>query len=603
METNNRFAEAYATMERWLAQPGLQPKLRRELEELEQRIVAHSGDKEAREEILDRFYRELEFGTGGLRGVLGAGSNRMNIYTVRRVTQGFANYLAGLDPDGRERAVAIAYDSRIQSHRFALETGGVLAANGFTVHLYPELMPTPALSFAVRHYRCLGGVMITASHNPAKYNGYKVYNQDGCQANLDEAAAILDHIERVDFFDGVKTLDVDWERFMDGALPEAGDAFRMIPKEVEDAYYAAVKNLRAGIDCSKLEAVYTPLNGTGNKPVRRILSEIGVARVHVVPEQELPDGNFPTCPYPNPEKEEALRKGLDLCRALETPDLLLATDPDCDRLGIAVRQADPDTGAVSYRLLTGNEIGILLLDFLCTNRPLPKHPIAMKTIVSSKLAEKVAAHYGVESRDVLTGFKFIGEQIGLLEREGHENRFLFGFEESYGFLSGTHVRDKDAVNAAMLVCEAAALEKSRGLTLADRMDAIYRTFGYYKNDLMEMAFEGPSGMEEMDGIMAALRARAPKEIGGRRVVEVADYKTSQRRVLGHTSAMAAGYRPIKLPKSDVIEYMLEDGSSVIVRPSGTEPKLKIYLSAKGDTEAAALSAISDLRAGLGGFGG
>lgn len=603
METNNRFADAYATMERWLAQPGLQPKLRRELEELERRIVAHSGDKEAREEILDRFYRELEFGTGGLRGVLGAGSNRMNIYTVRRVTQGFANYLAGLDPAGTERAVAVAYDSRIQSHRFALEAGAVLAANGFAVYLFPELMPTPVLSFAVRHYRCLGGVMITASHNPAKYNGYKVYNRDGCQANLDEAASILDHIEQVDFFDGVQTQDVDWERYMDGALPEAGAAFRMIPEEVTEAYYTAVKNLRAGIDCSDLEVVYTPLNGTGNKPVRRILADIGVDQVHVVPEQELPDGNFPTCPYPNPEKEEALRKGLDLCRALGTPDLLLATDPDCDRLGIAVRQADPDTGAVSYRLLTGNEIGIVLLDFLCANRPLPKHPIAMKTIVSSKLAEKVAAHYGVESRDVLTGFKFIGEQIGLLEQEGHEGRFLFGFEESYGFLSGTHVRDKDAVNAAMLVCEAAALEKSRGLTLADRIDAIYRNFGYYKNDLMEMAFEGPAGMEEMDGIMAALRAQPPKEIGGRRVVEVADYKTSQRRVLGNTSAMAAGYRPIKLPKSDVIEYMLADGSSVIVRPSGTEPKLKIYLSAKGDTEAAALTAIGDLRAGLGGFSG
>lgn len=599
MEQDKRFAEAYGRMERWLSVPNLQPKVRRDLEELESLMVASSGDKDAREEILDRFYRDLEFGTGGLRGILGAGTNRMNIYTVRRVTQGFLNYLKEeYGPSRKEIAVAIAFDSRIQSYRFALEAGGVLAANGCKVYLYSELMPTPVLSYAVRHYGCAGGIMITASHNPSKYNGYKVYNHEGCQATLDAAASILDHIEKVDYFDDVKTLDLDWEQYQDGALPDAGDAFTVIPDSVTEAYYAAVKQLRAGIDCSDLEVVYTPLNGTGNIPVRRILKEIGVAKVHVVPEQELPDGNFPTCPYPNPEKEEALHRGLLLCDALKTPDLLLATDPDCDRLGIAVRHMDETTEKVTYRLMTGNEIGILLLDFICRNRPLPKHPVAMKTIVSSKLANRVAAKYGVEMKDVLTGFKFIGEQIGILEQKGEVDRFVFGFEESYGFLSGTHVRDKDAVNAAMLICEAAAEEKQNGRTLLTRMDEIYQAFGYFKNDLAEVAFEGPNGMEEMDEVMKTLRTGPPMEFNGRRIIEVADYMTSQRKSYGKSSCMAAGYRPISLPKSDVLEYLMDDGSSLIVRPSGTEPKMKFYISAKGASAEDSADAVNEIKATL-----
>jgi len=598
MENHLGFGYAFDKMEQWLSHQGMTPKLHRELTSLGDRLVENSGDKEAKEEIYDRFYRDLEFGTGGLRGILGAGTNRMNIFTVRRTTQGFADYInRHHSSGGKEPAVAIAYDSRNFSTRFALEAAEVLAANDIQVYIYPELMPTPALSFAVRHYGCAGGIMITASHNPANYNGYKVYNDEGCQVTQDAASNILRYIEDVDIFTGVKTLveegeSINESRFWD---EERHELIHIIPSETTDAYMKAVKAKRIGVDCADLEVVFTPLNGTGNKPVRRILAEIGVKKIHVVPEQEHPDGNFPTCSYPNPEKEEALYRGLALCRELETPDLLLATDPDCDRLGIAVRHRDPEKDMITFRRLSGNEVGILLLDFICSEGKLPEKPVAMKTIVSSKMAEAVAAAYGVEMINLLTGFKYIGEQVGQLEAKGEEDRFIFGFEESYGYLAGSYVRDKDAVNAAMLVCEAAAYYKKQGKTLVDRMEELYNTYGWYQSDLLEFGFEGAAGMNDMNALLAKLRQEPPEEIMNFRVVEQADYRAGKRRILGASCDMAAGYRPIALPPADVLEYVLEDGSSVIVRPSGTEPKLKIYLSAKGADRAASKDTIDKLR--------
>lgn len=575
---------------RWLDQKDLDNTLKEEL-----LGISDQG------EIYERFYRELEFGTGGLRGILGAGTNRMNIYTVRKATQGFADYLnrhygsESGNASGEGPAVAIAYDSRINSHRFAVEAACVLAANGIKAYLYTELMPTPALSFAVRYLKCSAGIMVTASHNPSKYNGYKAYNEAGCQLTLEAADEVLSLINQVDLFDDVKTLACDLnlsEQIPDRiyAADESGRTLiEPISEEVKEAYLAAVRKESTGADCSDLSVVYTPLNGTGNLPVRKIMEMVGVRKVSVVAEQELPDGNFPTCPYPNPEKKEALSLGLALCQKLSeegnAPDLLLATDPDCDRVGIAVRHKD-DAGKEDYQLISGNETGILLLDYICTVRgeagTMPKEPIAVKTIVTSKMTDQVAKNYGVVMIDVLTGFKFIGEQIGFLEEKGEEGRYIFGFEESYGYLSGAYVRDKDAVNASMLICEMTAYYKKAGKTLVDRLNELYEKYGYYKNDLMEFAFEGAAGMEKMSSIMGSLRESHPVRIIDRKVVEIADYHLSQRRILGGGSCdLAVGMRPIGLPKSDVLEYVLEDGSSIVIRPSGTEPKLKIYLSAKG----------------------
>lgn len=608
--------QAEEMLKRWLEYKDLDEVLRKELTEIVDQ-----------EDIHDRFYRELEFGTGGLRGILGAGTNRMNIYTVRKATQGFADYLnlhygqGGEKYSGDRPAVAIAFDSRNNSRLFAVEAACVLAANGIKSYLYRELMPTPALSFAVRHYGCSAGIMVTASHNPSIYNGYKVYNEEGCQLTLEAADEVLSLIEKVDPFD-VKTIDQegfnlakDLSKLTSIHVPDenGNTLIELIPEETADAYLAAVMKESTGADCSDLSVVYTPLNGTGNIPVRKILSMIGVKQVSIVKEQELPDGNFPTSPYPNPEKKEALSLGLALCEQLtkegNAPDLLLATDPDCDRVGIAVRHTD-EAGAAEYQLISGNETGVLLLDYICmvrrearTAKPMPNAPVAIKTIVTSKMAEKVAKNYGVTMIDVLTGFKFIGEQIGFLEAKGEENRYIFGFEESYGYLAGSYVRDKDAVNASMLICEMAAYYKKSGRTLVDRLNELYEKYGYYKNDLLEFIFEGAAGMEMMNGIMSALREDAPVRIIDRKVVEIADYKLSRRRILGGAKScdLAVGTRPISLPKSDVLEYILEDGSSIIVRPSGTEPKLKIYLSAKGGSRQESEEIIERLKTELKGI--
>lgn len=578
------FAGALGKMEQWLSYPAMTPKLTRELSALENKLVEDSGDKQTKEEIYERFYKDLDFGTGGLRGILGAGTNRMNIFTVRKVTQGFGDYInLHYGSNGKTPSVAIAYDSRNNSTRFAIEAAGVLAANGILVHIFPTLMPTPALSFAVRHFGCSGGIMITASHNPANYNGYKVYDHQGCQVTDKAAYEILHSIEKVDIFSDVKILDTELGRISDNHFweEEHHELISVIPKEVTEAYISAVKATRIGVDAKELEVVYTPLNGAGNLSVRRILAEIGITNIHIVPEQELPDGNFPTCSYPNPEKEEALLKGLELCYKLESPDLLLATDPDCDRLGIAVRHMEEGKDKETFKRLNGNEVGVLLLDFICSNRKLPQNPLTMKTIVSTKMADAVASAYGVEMINLLTGFKYIGEQIGFLEQKGEEDRFIFGFEESYGYLGGSYVRDKDAVNAAMLICEAAAYYKGQGKTLVDRIEELYNAHGWYKNELLDFAFEGASGMNKMAEIMSNLRKNPPKKIISLQITTHTDYNDEKCQT--------------NLPKSDVLEYILEDGSSIIVRPSGTEPKLKVYLSAKGTDKANSVEIINKLK--------
>ena len=527
------------------------------------------GDNDA---IIDRFYRDLEFGTGGLRGVIGAGTYRLNVYTIRRATQGLADYV---NEAFSNAAVAISYDSRIKSDVFAREAAAVLAANGIKAYIYSELMPTPCLSWAVRELGCQAGIMVTASHNPAKYNGYKVYGEDGCQLTLDAANAVTEKIESVEMFGGAKYVSFD-EALKDGRI-------EYIKQEVIDKYLDKVAEQGIHTDLvaeSGLKVVYTPLNGTGNKPVRAILKRIGIKEVTVVPEQELPDGNFPTCPFPNPEIKEALAKGLELCNTVK-PDLLLATDPDCDRVGIAV--PDPDG---NYVLFSGNEVGALLLKYICQERTalgtMPKAPVAVKTIVTTDICKKIAAEYGVELREVLTGFKFIGEQIGFLEKDNEAGRYIFGFEESYGYLAGSYVRDKDAVVASMLICEMAAFYRTKGISLLQAREEMYKQYGNYVHTQSSFQCEGASGMERMKEIMAGLRAEPPKSIGGLKVETVADYIASEETDLS-TGARTA----LTLPKSDVIAYKLDGGASVIIRPSGTEPKIKAYYTTIGDTREAA----------------
>ena len=532
-------------------------------QELNQELAGISGDSPA---IEDRFYRDLEFGTGGLRGVLGAGTNRMNIYTVAKATQGCSNYLLA---HFSAPSVAIAHDSRIHSDLFAETAARVFAANGVSVFLYPKLMPTPSLSFAVRDLHCSGGVVVTASHNPAKYNGYKVYGEDGCQITTEAAAAIQAEIDRVDPFADVKWSDFDAQR-KKGVIRYIGD-------DTVDRYLAAVAGasvLPEGI-ARDVSIVYTPLNGAGISCVPRCLREHGFSNITLVEEQKEPDGNFPTCPYPNPEIREALECGLRWAEKTGS-DLLLATDPDCDRVGVAVKDGK------GYTLISGNEMGVLLLDFVCRMRrdsgTMPDRPVAVKTIVTTPMAEKIAAQYGVELRNVLTGFKFIGEQIGLLEQAGEDSRYIFGFEESYGYLSGSFVRDKDAVNASLLICEMFACYKAQGRSLIDVLKELYAAYGYYGTKLLSFAFEGSAGFAKMQEMLDGLRKEPPKELAGIRVEEVKDY--------------APGIDG--LPKSNVLRYLLESGMEAVVRPSGTEPKLKVYLTSTGSTKAESEAAIAAL---------
>lgn len=518
------------------------------------------------EEINDRFYRDLEFGTGGLRGVIGAGTYRMNEHTVARATQGYSNYL---NKAAKNPSVSIAYDSRNKSDIFAKTAASVFAANGILVNIYKELMPTPSLSYAVRALNCDGGIVVTASHNPAKYNGYKVYGADGCQITLEVADAILVEIEAVDVFDDVKIMDFE------AGLSEG--KIKYIEDDVITGFIDAVSERALNpkeID-KNVSIVYTPLNGTGRYCVTRCLKENGYTQITIPKEQEMPDGNFTTCPYPNPEIREALEVGLKKAKEVGS-DLLLATDPDCDRVGVAVKEGD------DYQLISGNQMGILLFDYICktykANGTMPENPVVVTTIVSTKMIDKIAADYGVEVRRVLTGFKFIGEQIGFLEADGEVDRYIFGFEESYGYLSGGHVRDKDGVNASLLICEMFAHYKAMGISLVQMLNQLYEKYGYFKEALQSITFEGASGAKKMADLMESLRTNAPKEVAGYKVIDVKDYKAG----IGN------------LPKSNVLEFNMEDDINVLVRPSGTEPKIKMYYLVKGSSEQAGAEIVAAL---------
>ena len=518
------------------------------------------------DEILDRFYRSLEFGTAGLRGVIGAGTNRMNIYTVGRATQGLADFL---NKNYENPSVAIGYDSRIKSEYFSREAAEVLAANGIKVYIYDELEPTPCLSYAIRHFHTSSGIILTASHNPAKYNGYKCYNPKGYQMTDEEAEETYGFIQKVDYFTGIKKVDFD-KAVEDGIIEYIG-------QDVIEMFLDEVQKQCINPDIVKqadLKVIYSPLNGTGNKPVRKILDRIGVKNVYVVPEQEKPDGNFPTCPFPNPEIKQVFELGLEMNKNIGA-DLLLATDPDCDRVGIAV----PDkTGELV--LMSGNEVGAMLLNYILSQKKekgiLPETAIAVKSFVSTDIAEVIAKKYNCTFKNLLTGFKYIGELITNLEEQGRADDFVMGFEESYGYLAGTHARDKDAVVASMLICEMAAFYKTQGMNLVDVMNSLYDEFGYYSNVVESYTFEGAAGMEKMASIMDGLRSNPPKEIAGMPVVSISDYKTS---TVTYTDSSPSGR--IDLPKSNVLAFSLENGNKVIVRPSGTEPKIKAYITAIG----------------------
>ncbi len=515
------------------------------------------------DEILDRFYKNLEFGTAGLRGVIGAGTNRMNIYTVAQATQGLADYL---NSTYESPSVAIAYDSRINSDLFARSAAQVLAANGIKVWFYKELVPTPMLSFAVRRLECKSGIIITASHNPAKYNGYKCYDPKGYQMTDEAAEKTYGFIQKTDIFEGVRKTDFD------KALAEG--LIEYIPDEIINDFYTQVEKCCLSKEFCKtsgLKVIYSPLNGTGNKPVRHMLSRIGIDGVTVVPEQENPDGNFPTCPYPNPEIRQVFEIALKMAEK-QGADLLLATDPDCDRVGIAVKAGD------DYKLMTGNEVGVLLAEYLLSRRKelglLPENPVVVKSFVTTNLVDRVAAKYGAETKNLLTGFKYIGELITKLEAEGMADRFVVGMEESYGYLSGIHARDKDAVVASVLICEMAAYYKAKGRSLYQVMQDIYAEHGMYLNALDNFAFEGAAGMAKMAQIMENLRDNPPEAIGGYRVLAIDDYKKSES-----LDILSGEKTVIELPKSNVLSYKLEASNAVIVRPSGTEPKIKIYYTA------------------------
>ena len=533
---------------RWLEADLEDPALKEELASIQ--------GKE--DEIKDRFAVALKFGTAGLRGVLGAGTNRMNIYVVRQATQGLANWVK---TQGGNQLVAISYDSRINSDVFARTAACVLAANGIKVRIYDALMPVPALSFATRYYQANAGIMVTASHNPAKYNGYKAYGPDGCQMTDEAADIVYAEIQKTDILTGAKMMTFE-EGQAAGLIEYVGD-------DCKEALYAAIeaRSVRPGIcKTAGLKLVYSPLNGSGLVPVTRVLKDIGITDITIVPEQQYPDGNFPTCPYPNPEIFEALKLGLELAKECGA-DLMLATDPDADRVGIAMKCPDG-----SYELVSGNEMGVLLLDYICAGRiengTMPKNPVAVKSIVSTPLADAVAKNYGVELRGVLTGFKWIGDQIAQLEAAGEVDRFIFGFEESYGYLAGPYVRDKDAIIGSMLICEMAAYYRSIGSSIKQRLEEIYEKYGRYLNKVDSFEFPGLSGMDKMAGIMDSLRKNPPKEIGGYAVEKATDYKNTEET---------------GLPAANVLTYKLEGGAEVIVRPSGSEPKIKTYFTTLGKT--------------------
>ena len=538
--------------------------------DLHAELASIENDDEA---IKERFAVALKFGTAGLRGTLGAGTNRMNIWVVRQATQGVADWVK---TQGGTQTVAISYDSRLKGWTFAKDAAAVLAANGIHVRLYDELMPVPALSFATRYYHCNAGIMITASHNPAKYNGFKAYGPDGCQMTDDAAAIVYDQIQKTDVLTGAKYITFA-EGVEKGLIQFVGD-------DCKEALYQAIESRQVRPNLCKtagLKLVYSPLNGTGLVPVTHVLRDMGITDITIVPEQEYPNGYFTTCPYPNPEIYEALEKGLELAKKVGA-DLMLATDPDADRVGIAMKCPDG-----SYELVSGNEMGVLLLDYICAGRiekgTMPKNPVAVKSIVSTPLADLVAKHYGVELRHTLTGFKWIGDQIAQLEAHGEEERFIFGFEESYGYLAGSYVRDKDAIVGSMLICEMATYYRSIGSSIKQRLEEIYAQYGRFLNKVDSYEFDGLSGMDKMAGIMNTFRTNPPVEFAGRKVVSLTDYNKPEET---------------GLPKANVLIFGLEDGATVVVRPSGTEPKIKTYFTTLGKDLAEAQKEKDELAAVL-----
>ena len=545
-----------ALYQRWVEETKTSPIADMDIVKELENIASDEAKKE------DAFYRDLAFGTGGLRGVIGAGTNRMNVHTIAKASQGLADYVIKHFSE-KDRKIAVSYDSRIKSDLFAKIAAGVFAANGIQVYIYSQLMPTPCLSFAVRELQCAAGIMVTASHNPSKYNGYKVYGADGCQITTETAAEILAEIEKLDMFADIKTLD--FEKGMEVGLIE------YISEDVYTAFVEAVKSQSVLGDTQidkNVAIVYSPLNGAGLKPVLRTLQESGYTNITVVAEQEQPDGTFPTCPYPNPEIKEAMELGMEYAKK-HNADLLLATDPDCDRVGIAVKDNHGE-----YVLLSGNETGMLLLDYICSRRmetnTMPQDPVMVKTIVTMDMGEQIANHYGVRTVNVLTGFKFIGEQIGMLEAKGKADSYIFGFEESYGYLSGSYVRDKDAVDGSFLICEMFAYYASKGISLFEKLNELYQTYGFCLNTLHSYEFEGSAGFAKMQNIMQTFRGEM-SQFCGKKVVKLLDYNKGLDG----------------LPKSDVLKFLLKDNCSVVVRPSGTEPKLKTYISVSAESKEAA----------------
>ena len=555
---------------RWLNEEKVDEALKNELQTIENE-----------KEIEDRFYKNLEFGTGGLRGKIAAGSNRMNVYTIGKATQGLATYLL---KHKAEPSVAIAYDSRNMSKEFADQAASVLAANGVKVFLYPSLRPTPMLSFTVRHLEADAGIVITASHNPKEYNGYKVYGNDGGQITDEAAKEILSYIDAADIFEDVKVMALE--------KAEKEGKLEYITEEVDKAYYHQVETLCIRKDlikekASELKIIYTPIHGSGNIPVRTMLNKLGFTNVAVVKEQELPDGNFPTAPYPNPEDKRVFELAIEMAKET-APDLIFGTDPDCDRIGVVVKES-----ADSYKVLTGNQVGILLSDYILNARKemgtLSEQDTIVKTIVTSDMVKPIAMHYGTQVMDVLTGFKYIGEKIKEFLETG-ANNFVFGYEESYGYLSGDFVRDKDAVIASVLIAEMALYYRTQGKNLYEALEDLFKQYGYYREDLVSIQMEGKDGQEKIQAIISNLRENAPKEVGGIRVVRVEDYKLSKAY-----NVLEGAEEAIFLPTSNVMKFILEDGSWFVVRPSGTEPKMKIYVSIIGQDEKDATNKVENFK--------
>ncbi|MEG2116160.1 MAG: phospho-sugar mutase [Clostridia bacterium] len=552
-------------------------------EELQQDLESCQGKQD---EVFDRFYKNLEFGTAGLRGILGAGTNRMNIYTVGLATQGYANFLK---KNFSHPSVCIGFDSRKNSDVFASRAARIFAANGISVYLYNRLLPTPLVSYGIRKLKTSGGIMITASHNPAQYNGYKVFGDDGCQIGPDVADVVLEEIAKLDMFNDVKIMNFD-DAVSKGRI-------QYIFENVIETFYEKVLNERIfgeAITKTDLRIVYTPLNGTGNEPVRKVLDRAGYKDVLVVPEQEYPDPNFTTCKYPNPEFKEALELGLKYAKEKDA-DILIATDPDCDRVGIAVKSAD------GYSLMSGNEVGVMLLEYICRGKIekdiFPRSPVAVKTIVSTPLTDKICQKYKIDLKDVLTGFKFIGNEITKLEKVGKENNYLFGYEESYGYLKGIYVRDKDAVTASLLIAEMTAYYKMKGKSLDKVRNEMYQEYGYFINNTENYAFPGATGKDKMSDIMNNLRTTRLAGVDGLKLVKFADYEEQYSEVIG------ASRVPLDFPKSNVLSFSFENDITILMRPSGTEPKIKFYYTTKGETYEQAMEIYKDVSAKMKAFCG